>query len=203
MDGKEYHFCFAYQGDRMRTFVFKDLRLQQAEGISADDGTQLVRISLCRRNGRREANIPRIIDEYNRRSGSQPIVPIVVDGNSKAIVCFKANQPVESNPILYRIDWEKSSKRYWRWDAPDPKTKPKHQTVLAGLEGLVRELNLNPNNLCMNSAYDVISKVSPHAGRNVCWDDPPRRRRIMRSKGSSSSSWGHSPPKTKISYCLN
>ena len=125
------------------------------------DGIQLVRVSLQRRNGRRSTTIPKIIKEYNDRSGTDPITLITAPGMTQEITCFKITQ---SNPILLRIDMDRSSSRFWSWDAPIKSaqhggTKKNVSSIHSGLEGLVRELNLDPTTLCMQSAYDQVAKA--------------------------------------------
>ena len=69
-DNKEHHLCFAYKGERMREELFEDLKFANAQGTTAPDGLQLVRISLQKQNGRRGHTIHKIIDQYNRNAAS-------------------------------------------------------------------------------------------------------------------------------------
>jgi hypothetical protein len=167
-DRKEHHFCFAYKGQRMRVTPFEALHFTNVQGTSTLDGYQFVRISLHRRNGRRASTIPNVVHEYNALSGADPITPVA----PHLITCFKAAQTPDDNQILLRIDADRrSSARYWNWNAeePAPHSKQCKKGVFAGLEGLVRELNLDPAVLCMQSAYDSVAsayfQVSP---RNRC-----------------------------------
>ena len=166
-DNKQHHFCFAYHGGRMRSVTFDSLHFARAQGTCTEDGLQLVRVTLQRRNGRRAGTIPRILDEYNRLSEADPIAPVHAFGLPTKVTCFKSAHSALSNPILFRIEHDRANanKAYWLWEA---KTAPVQSDVkthkpalLAGLEGLVRELNLDPSSLCMQSAYDEITKASP------------------------------------------
>ena len=159
-DKKEHHFCFAYKGERMRVTPFDELHFANVQGTSTLDGIQLVRVTLQRRNGRRASTIPKIIQDYNTLSGTDPVSPTKVA--SELICCFKITQPFDGNPILLRIEADRlTSSRYWVWDAQETGTtaKKSKKGSFAGLEGLVRELNLDPAVLCMQSAYDQISKI--------------------------------------------
>ena len=162
MDNKEHHFCFAYKGERMRITPFESLHFQNVQGTSTIDGMQLIRISLHKRNGRRANTIPKIIKEYNEKSGTDPVVPVKASGMDQEIACFKIGQ---TNAILLRIEMDRSSSRFWSWDAPLHKptarsgSKRLGASIHTGLEGLVRELNLDPSTLCMQSAYDQVAKA--------------------------------------------
>ena len=141
----------------MRETPFESLHFSNVQGTSTLDGLQLVRISLKRGNGRRESTIPRIIEEYNALSETDLIVPCTFASSS--IHCFKTTDTTNTNPIIRRIEADRlSSSRYWSWDAAAEEGKPRKGTF-SGLESLVRELNLNPSNLCMHSAYDHVSKA--------------------------------------------
>lgn len=162
-DNKEHHFCFAYKGDRMRETAFQQLHFHRVEGTTEDDGTQLVRISLQRKYGRRANTICKVLDAYNKISGTRPITP-VPSGNKHPFICFKTNQPTTGNSILSRIDHDKrtAGHRFWRWDEKQTGQAPPKgmkRALLSGLENLVRELNLDPSTLCMQSAYDEITKA--------------------------------------------
>ena len=160
-DRKEHHFCFAYQGQRMRITPFETLHFVNVQGTSTTDGYQYVRISLNRRNGRRATTVPNVITEYNNLSKTHAIVPVQV--TSQLFTCFKPTQVPFDCPILLRIeaDRDASSSRYWSWNAVSEqgreRKKPVKRGAFAGLEGLVRALNLDPAVLCMQSAYDSVS----------------------------------------------
>jgi len=141
----------------MRVTPFEALRFSSVQGTSTLDGLQLVRISLKRGNGRRESTIPRIIDEYNAVSETEPIIPCTFA--SRSIHCFKTTDTSNPSPIIRRIEADRlSSSRYWSWDAAAEEGKPS-KGAFSGLESLVRELNLNPSTLSMHSAYDHVSKA--------------------------------------------
>lgn len=160
-DRKEHHFCFAYKGSRMRVTPFEAMHFVSVQGTSTLDGYQLVRVSLHRKNGRRAGSIPNIIQEYNALSGTDPIVPVQMA--AQLVTCFKTTQPPSNNPILLRIESDRvSSSRYWCWNAAEETSttkKPAKKGSFAGLEGLVRELNLDPTVLCMQSAYDQVAQA--------------------------------------------
>lgn len=161
-DTKQHHICFAYHGDRMRASVFERLHFQRAEGTSLDDGMQLVRISLDRKHGRRTAAIPKLIEAYNQLSNLPPISPVPAFGTPDSITCFKIAKTYQGNGILSRIEHDNRTgkHRYWLWTVTATEApKPRKRALLAGLENLVRELNLDPSSLCMQSAYDEITKV--------------------------------------------
>jgi hypothetical protein len=170
-DRKEHHFCFAYKGQRMRVTPFERLHFVNVQGTSTLDGYQFVRISLHRRNGRRASTILNVVHEYNTLSGTDPITPVKI-ASQQLITCFKTTQLPDDNPILLRIEADRrSSARYWCWNPvqeqlPTPTNKKQFKKgAFAGLEGLVRELNLDPTILCMQSAYDAVAnayfQVSP------------------------------------------
>ena len=94
-DKKEHHFCFAYKGERMRVTPFDELHFANVQGTSTLDGIQLVRVTLQRRNGRRASTIPKIIQDYNTLSGTDPVSPTKVA--SELICCFKITQPFDGN----------------------------------------------------------------------------------------------------------
>lgn len=161
-DRKEHHFCFAYKGTRMRVTPFQDLHFVNVQGTSMLDGHQLVRISLHRKNGRRASSILNVLQEYNSLSGTDPIVPVKMA--AQLITCFKLSCIPNDNPILLRIEADRTaSSRYWCWDAAETTATqaktPSKKGSFIGLEGLVRELNLNPATLCMQSAYDSVAKA--------------------------------------------
>jgi len=163
-DRKEHHFCFAYKGQRMRITPFETLHFTNVQGTSTLDGYQYVRISLHRRNGRRASTIPNVLHEYNKLSGIDPITPVKIA--SQLITCFSTTHMPNDNPILLRIEADqKSSARFWCWnaavEAPPPlqDKAPRRKGAFAGLEGLVRELNLDPAALCMQSAYDTVASA--------------------------------------------
>ena len=165
-DRKEHHFCFAYKGERMRITPFEAMHFVNVQGTSTLDGYQFVRISLHRKNGRRTSTIFNVLHEYNALSGTDPITPVKL--TQQPITCFKTTQSPDDNPILLRIDADRiSSSRYWCWDSAEQDTTApvntkaciKKKACFAGLEGLVRELNLDPSTLCMQSAYDQVAKA--------------------------------------------
>ena len=147
----------------MRVTPFEKLHFAHVQGTSTLDGTQMVRVSLQRRNGRRESTIPRLIQEFNTLSGTDPIVPcLFVMTQRTTVQCFKATQ--QDNPIVLRIESDKmsGSSRYWSWDAEkEDKTQTStKKSGFAGLEGLLRnDLNLDPSALCMQSAYDHVARA--------------------------------------------
>jgi hypothetical protein len=161
-DRKEHHFCFAYKGNRMRVTPFEAMHFVNVQGTSTLDGYQLVRVSLHRKNGRRAGSILNVIQEYNALSGTDPIVPVQMA--TQLVSCFKVTQMPSDNPILLRIETDRiASSRYWCWNAatetPASKKPAKKGGSFAGLEGLVRELNLDPAVLCMQSAYDQVAQA--------------------------------------------
>ena len=182
-DIKERNFCFAYKGGRLSIEILESLHAIRAEGTECEDnGYRYVRISLHRNYGRRVANIPNIIEEYNAKVSERGrIEPIALNPTSSKFICFKTTGLAESNPILYRINTDsQSNPAYWKWEAkpdkligkrktapttPQPKpTKNKRRKqgsdarITTGLEGLARDLNLDPNLLDMQGAYVKISQ---------------------------------------------
>jgi hypothetical protein len=148
----------------MRVTPFEELHFANVQGTSTLDGLQLVRVSLERKNGRRAGTVPRLVQEYNEKSGTDPVVPVPMPGMEQLITCFKTSRPMDGLPILLRIEMDcASSCRYWRWDAPPKEQEaPRKQSKkprFAGLEGLVRELNLDPSSVCMQSAYEKVAKT--------------------------------------------
>jgi len=142
----------------MRITPFEKLHFINVQGTTTVDGHQYVRISLHRRNGRRASTIANVISEYNALSETDPITPVKID--KQLITCFKPTQMPTNNQILGRIEVDRTmSSRYWHWNAtPEKQEKtPRKGRTFSGLEGLVRELNLDPAVLCMQSAYDAIS----------------------------------------------
>ena len=160
-DNKEHHFCFAFRGERMRITPFETLHFANVQGTSTLDGIQLVRISLERKNGRRASSIPKIIDEYNAISGIDPITPVSMPGMAQLITCFKTNRSFDGISILQRIEMDRAtSSRYWNWNTVVEEKTPKiKKSRFSGLEGLVRELNMDPSTLCMQSAYTQVAKA--------------------------------------------
>ena len=154
----------------MNTDLFKKMSFSHVEGtLAEEDGDlQFVQISLQKNKGRREANISNIINEYNNLSCSEPIKPISIPGMPRLITCFKISQPDTSNPILACIHMK--SPHYWKWDAKatdggdkdhlsdgvQTQAKPS-KAMMSGLENIIRELNLDPTKLCMDSAYEFVS----------------------------------------------
>lgn len=184
MSKKEHHFCFAHRGERMQETLFDRLPFQYAQGIRTDDGIQLVSISLQRNKGRRESNISNLISEYNALlpSINKAVVPICFAPLGKPIVCFNAQN--KSNPIMDLITRRVNHQRtlypmfntnatlqanstYWRWEAGGeaPPKKRKTSSTMNGFESLVRELNLNPRTINMQSAYEsIITKCATKHG---------------------------------------
>ena len=155
-DNKEHHFCFAYEGERMQPSVFESLKFLHVQGTSTADGTQLVRISLQRRNGRRAGTIPRIVEQYNKTAAA----PITVFKHP--ITCFKLTQKPSENPVLLRIELDKQTSRYWTWSSqasPAPKkaaaAPPAKQLALC-VEQMVRDLKMDPSAMCTKSISDEI-----------------------------------------------
>jgi hypothetical protein len=65
------NFCFAYHGEALKTSILESLHAASAEGVFIEqDGNRYAKISLDRSHGRRPANIPNIITEYNSKMGS-------------------------------------------------------------------------------------------------------------------------------------
>ena len=173
-DTKERNLCFAYKGGSIQTSILESLHIQYAEGTYCrEDGLWHTRISLNRNHGRRVINIPSIIEEYNDKATEQnKIHPVSVPQMQSIITCFKTTGPTATNHILRRIQLDsKSNPAYWRWDhktshiktktLPHKVQKSKATQQLApiktGLEGLARELNLDPGVLDMQGAYALIS----------------------------------------------
>jgi hypothetical protein len=184
-DTKERNFCFVYKGEALQALLFEDLHFQHAEGMYCrEDGMWYVRVSLSRNHGRRAVNIPNILDEYNEKvQEKNRIQPIAIPSMQFAINCFKTTGPSANNHILRRIQADsKSNPTYWKWESKPPRNtatqkakaavsgvkphikkivphKKTHETpIKTGLEGLVRDLNLNPNTLDMQGAYTTISR---------------------------------------------
>lgn len=183
-DSKERNFCFIYKGVPVRREVLEALHIIRAEGTySGEDGHQYVQMSLHRKFGRRAANIPNVIEEYNANVGEQAqINPVQLNQQTPKIICFKTVGSTERNPILYRISSDsKINPLYWKWDMqPDQrkgKTPPSASTsiplkltqkkrrkldatapITTGLEGIAKELNIDPTALDMQAAYTTISR---------------------------------------------
>jgi hypothetical protein len=180
-DTKERNFCFVYKGESLKPTLFESLHFQNAEGMYCrEDGMWYARISLSRNHGRRVVNIPNAIDEYNDMVAEKDkIHPTSIPQMPSIVTCFKTTGPTANNHILRRIKLDsQTNPTYWKWEhktpsafkekttgvAKPPKSKKQPmQTVdstpiTAGLEGLVRELNLNPNTLDMQGAYTIISR---------------------------------------------
>ena len=183
-DSKERNFCFIYKGEPVRREVLEALHIIRAEGTySGEDGHQYVQMSLHRKFGRRAANIPNVIEEYNANVGEQAqINPVQLNQQTPKIICFKTVGSTERNPILYRISSDsKINPLYWKWDMqPDQrkgKTLPSASTsiplkltqkkrrkldatapITTGLEGIAKELNIDPTALDMQAAYTTISR---------------------------------------------
>jgi len=113
-DNKIHHFCFAYNGPRLDTSVLDELNIMQASGTSSMNGLQFVRITLRKQNGKRIKAVPNVISAYNEKTRSI-ITPVQMHGLSSTIVCFNLTQPISENPILWRIEMDRPSSRYWSW----------------------------------------------------------------------------------------
>jgi hypothetical protein len=177
-DTKERNFCFAYRGGPLKTTLFEGLYFSKAEGTYCrDDGLWYAVVSLDRSHGRRAANVSNIIDDYNERVSSEldKVDPISIPQMSSTITCFKMTGPSSKNHILNRVSADsKTNPMYWVWDKksskvtngkpinPKSKTGKKQQIqeipIKTGLEGLARELNLEPKSIDMQGAYMTISR---------------------------------------------
>lgn len=156
-DNKEHHLCFAYKGERMREELFEDLKFANAQGTTAPDGLQLVRISLQKQNGRRGHTIHKIIDQYNRNAASDIKPAIAYPQQQQAICCFKLTQPVGSNPILLRIAADKGSPPYWSWTCGAEKPAKKTKDLRPLIEKtLVEELRVDPSTLPIQRVCEEI-----------------------------------------------
>ncbi|MEI6808115.1 MAG: hypothetical protein WCN95_05285 [bacterium] len=152
-DNKEHHFCFAYDGDKMQVSDFEALKFLHVQGTSTADGTQLVRVSLQKRNGRRAGTIPRIIDEYNKKADA-PIAAF-----KSPITCFKLTTKIPDNPVLLRIELDKQTSRYWTWSSQSAAVKktiqqPKH--FISCIDQMILELKMDPSVLCTKSISNEI-----------------------------------------------
>jgi hypothetical protein len=180
-DTKERHFCFVYRGEALRPALFESLHFQNAEGAYCrEDGLWYVRVSLDRTHGRRAVNIPNIIDEYNEKVADKDrIQPTAIPQMQSIISCFKTTGQSATNHIVRRLQADsKTNPTYWKWEhkpaRPKPrppltpkaasfksqpkKAAPQHAPIRTGLEGLVRDLNLDPNTLDMQGAYTNVSR---------------------------------------------
>jgi hypothetical protein len=181
-DTKERNFCFVYKGESLKPALFENLHFQSAEGMYCrEDGMWYVRISLNRNHGRRAINIPNTVDEYNEKVAEKDrIHPTHIPQMPSIITCFKSTGPSANNHVLRRIKLDsQTNPTYWRWErkasstfkektttstskTPKPRKSSEHVVdntpIKAGLEGLVRELSLNPNTLDMQGAYTIISR---------------------------------------------
>lgn len=185
-DSKERNFCFKYKGEPVRRDILEALHIIRAEGTySGEDGHQYVQMSLHRKFGRRAANIPNVIEEYNAKVGEQArIQPVQLTQQPSKIICFKTTGSADRNPILYKISSDsRLNPAYWKWDVQPDKRKGKPTSsdaiattppksaapikrrkadattpIATGLEGIARELNLDPTALDMQSAYTCIAR---------------------------------------------
>jgi hypothetical protein len=179
-DTKERNFCFAYRGCPLKTALFESLYFTRAEGTYCrDDGLWYVSVSLDRSHGRRAANISNILDDYNEKISdpNEKVDPVEIPQMSASITCFKVTGPSSKNHILSRISSDsKTNPMYWVWDKksknrkqssasisnPTKATGKKQQApespIKTGLEGLARELNLEPKSIDMQGAYMTISR---------------------------------------------
>jgi hypothetical protein len=180
VDAKERHFCFVYRGEALQPTIFESLHFQNVEGAYCrEDGLWYVKASLDRNHGRRAVNIPNIIDEYNEKvTDKDRIQPIAIPQMQSIISCFKTTGQSATNHVVRRLQTDsKTNPTYWKWEhqqkqahAPkakatslNPRTKktaPQQQSapIRTGLEGLVRDLNLDPNTLDMQGAYTNVSR---------------------------------------------
>jgi hypothetical protein len=181
IDTKERNFCFVYKGEALQPTLFESLYFQSAEGAYCrEDGMWYVRVSLDRNHGRRAINVPNILEDYNEKVQERDrVVPAHLPQMASAITCFKTAGPSSNNHILCRIKADsKTNPTYWRWDhkklsevvvsagsttkLPKSKSKAKQPLettpVRTGLEGLARELSLDPNGIDMQGAYAAISR---------------------------------------------
>jgi hypothetical protein len=185
-DTKLRNFCFAYHGEALKTSILESLHATSAEGVFIEqDGNWYAKISLDRSHGRRLANIPNIITEYNSKIGSSgcKIDVITLPSLPTPVICFKNTGPEAENLITRRIrSGGQGNATFWEWDlkkkrkertvptkAPQQHTKHKNKAtppsakttptnITTGLEGLVRELNLDPSTLDMQGAYTAVSR---------------------------------------------
>lgn len=183
-DTKERNFCFVYRGEALQPTLFESLHFQSAEGAyCTEDGMWYVRVSLDRNHGRRVINVPNILEDYNEKVQERDrIMPVHISQMALTITCFKTTGPSSSNHILCRIKADsKTNPTYWRWDhkkpsevmsakpaagstTKHPKSKARAKQSLeaipvrTGLEGLARELSLDPNGIDMQGAYATISR---------------------------------------------
>lgn len=173
-DTKERNFCFAYRGSPLKTALFEGLYFAHVEGTyCSDDGLWYVSVSLDRSHGRRAANIANIIDTYNEKVDAlETVEPVTIPQMASLITCFKVTS--SKNHILNRISADsKTNPMYWIWDKKSKDRKPTSVTISkpasakkpqvpeipirTGLEGLARELNLDPKIIDMQGAYSMIS----------------------------------------------
>ena len=176
-DKKERNFCFMYKGETLCADTIEKLHGNSAECVYCEeDGNWYARVSLLRNFGRRAANVPNIIDEYNKLVANGCKINI-----QSSITCFNTNKSSnKDNQILRKIQiGQRTNQTYWTWSLKKPKrsqagkgqiksspgtVKKKVQStapaasILTGLEGLVRELTLNPAKLDMHGAYVAISR---------------------------------------------
>ena len=173
-DRKERNMCFAHRGGSFQTAHFEGLHFQSAEGsYCREDGLWHTKIILHRNHGRRAANLPNIVEEYNELVDAKDMIrPVSLPQMPSVITCFKNTGPTATNHILRRIQLDsKTNPTYWRWEHKPTLSKTKaagaprvHKAkkadapIRTGLEGLVRELNLNPNILDMQGAYTLVSQ---------------------------------------------
>jgi hypothetical protein len=174
-DTKERNFCFIYKGECLHADTIEHLHGNSAECVYCEeDGNWYARISLQRNFGRRLANIPNIIEEYNAR-----ISPACGVDMKSSVTCFKiTSASITGNPILRKIQQnQKTNPTYWAWSlkktkkqavanasmkkskskTTQKKTKPS-DSITTGLEGLARELTLDPSKLDMQGAYNAIAR---------------------------------------------
>ena len=166
-ENKEHHFCFAYVGQRLQSELFEELKFARVQGTSAIDGTQFVRVTLQRTNGKRKSAIPKVISEYNRRATGHLITPIHIQGTESPIVCFKLAQPVDENPILAKIETDQSTSRSWSWSAGNIGHKTHTQPSLKHNE----QTHHQPKSMHHQPKSDVKSRP---ADKHRCTDERPK-----------------------------
>ncbi len=157
-DNKEHHFCFAYMGERMREDLFESMKFANVQGISTADGTQLVRISLQKQNGRRGHTIHKIIEQYNKNAVTDIKPEILFPMQQQALYCFKLNHPAGSNPILIRIEQNKKTPSYWSWNttSPQEKSAKKRKELLSIIEKTLEEMHVDPSTLPLQRICEEI-----------------------------------------------
>lgn len=181
-DNKEHHFCFAYEGEKMQHAEFENLKFLHVQGTSTADGTQLVRVTLQRRNGRRASTIPKIIEEYNKKTAA-PITEFKFP-----ITCFKLTNKVSENPVLLRIELDKQTPRYWTWSSQSTTQTAKKKSLplpskpfLSCIDQMVRDLKIDHSALCTKTISDEIQAQYHDAhGEYITSASPEQRAFIVK-----------------------